>query len=489
MPGSVGGDSQVLENLSPKEVFRFFEELTGIPRCSGNEKRVSDYLVAFAEERKLEAFQDEALNVVIRKPGTAGYEKSPAVIIQGHMDMVCEKAKGTSHDFSKDPLTLKIEGDFVRADGTTLGADNGLGVAYGLAILDSADIPHPPIELLVTTSEETGMNGAHALKADHLTGKTLLNIDAEEEGVLYVSCAGGVDLVCEFDTLWEDTATDALRIEISGLQGGHSGMEIIRQRANAIKLLGRILAEARAAGTFSIAAVSGGSKSNAIAREAQAFVTGDTVVLERVEAVVARFSKDLLAEFAAADPGIAIVAVPADRVSRQLDAASTARIIDFLSVAPNGVQSMSMDLEGLVESSLNLGVLTQSGESVSLTVSVRSSVDSIKEDIARRIEALADLVGAKVVRTGAYPGWKYEEDSKVRELCVGVYKEVTGHDAQIQAIHAGLECGLLKEKLPETDMIAFGPNLYNVHTPDEHLSIGSVANTWEFLLSVLEKSK
>lgn len=479
----------MLEHLSPREVFRFFEELTTIPRCSGNEKRVSEYLVAFAGERKLEVFQDEALNVVIKKPGTAGYEKSPAVIIQGHMDMVCEQAKGTSHDFSKDPLTLKIEGDFVRADGTTLGADNGVGVAYGLALLDSVDIPHPPIELLVTTSEETGMNGAHALKADHLTGKTLLNLDAEEEGVLYVSCAGGVDLVCEFDTLWEDTATAALRIEISGLQGGHSGMEIIRQRANAIKLLGRILSEARAAGVFNITALSGGSKSNAIAREAQAIVTGDAVVLERIESIVARFSTDLLAEFATADQDIEVVAERADTVSRQLDAASTLRIIDFLSIAPNGVQSMSMDLEGLVESSLNLGVLAQSGESISLTVSVRSSVDSIKEDIAHRIEALAGLIGAKVVRTGAYPGWKYEEDSKVRELCVSVYKEVTGRDAQIQAIHAGLECGLLKQKLPETDMIAFGPNLYNVHTPDEHLSVGSVANAWAFLLSVLKKSK
>jgi len=479
----------MLEDLSPKEVFRFFEELTRIPRCSGNEKRVSEYLVAFAEERKLEVFQDEALNVVIKKPGTAGYEKSPAVIIQGHMDMVCEKEKSTSHDFSKDPLTLKIEGDFVRAEGTTLGADNGVGVAYGLAILDSADIPHPPIELLVTTSEETGMNGAHALKADHLTGTTLLNIDAEEEGVLYVSCAGGVDIVCEFDTVWVDAARGALRIEISGLKGGHSGMEIVRQRANAIKLLGRILAEARAAGEFTIAAISGGSKSNAIAREAQATVTADAAVLERVESVVARFSGELKAEFATADPDIEIVAVRADTVSRQLDATSAERIIDFLAIAPNGVQSMSMDLEGLVESSLNLGVLAQSGESITLTVSVRSSVDSIKEDIAHRIEALAGLVGAKSVRTGAYPGWKYEEDSLVRELCISAYKEVSGQDAQIQAIHAGLECGLLKQKLPETDMIAFGPNLYNVHTPDEHLSIGSVANMWAFLLSVLEKSK
>lgn len=224
----------MLEDLDPKQVFRFFEELTKIPRCSGNEKQVSDYLVGFAKERKLEAFQDKALNVIIRKPGTAGYEKSPAVIIQGHMDMVCEASKATSHDFSKDPLSLVIDGDVLRADGTTLGADNGIAVAYGLAVLDSTDIPHPRIELLVTTSEETGMDGAFALDTDHLTGKTLLNIDAEEEGVLFVSCAGGLNLVCEFDTTWKKATGGALLIEVSGLKGGHSGLEIVQQRANAI---------------------------------------------------------------------------------------------------------------------------------------------------------------------------------------------------------------------------------------------------------------
>jgi len=479
----------MLEDLNPRQVFRYFEELTTIPRCSGSEKQVSDYLVSFAREKKLEVVQDKALNVIIKKPGTAGYEKSPAVIIQGHMDIVCEKSKESRHDFSRDPLALKIEGDFVRADGTTLGADNGIGVAYGLALLDSADIPHPPLELLVTTNEETGMKGAHALAADHLTGKTLLNIDAEEEGVLYVSCAGGVDVVCEFDTRWEHVRRAALTIVISGLSGGHSGMEIVRQRANAIKLLGRILAEARAAGEFHIAAIAGGSKSNAIAREAQATVAADTTVLERIESIVTRFSKDLKAEFATADPEIKVAAAAAAEVRRQLDTASTEKIVDFLMAAPNGVQSMSQELEGLVESSLNLGILEQLGDSIKITVSVRSSVDSIREEIARRIETLARLVDAKSARTGAYPGWQYQEDSTIRDLCVSAYKEVSGRDAQIQAIHAGLECGLLREKLPQTDMISFGPNLYNVHTPDEHLSIGSVANTWTFLMAVLAKLK
>ena len=479
----------MLENLDPKPVFHFFEELTKIPRCSGNEKQLSDYLVAFAKERRLEVFQDKALNVIMKKPGTAGYEKSPAVIIQGHLDMVCEKSKGSRHDFSKDPLSLRIEGDFVRADGTTLGADNGIAVAYALAILDSTDIPHPPIELLVTTSEETGMIGAHALKADRLTGKTLLNVDAENEGVLFVSCAGGVDLVSEFDTHWEKATHGALLIEVSGLKGGHSGMEIVKQRANAIKLLGRLLDAARAAGGFNLAAISGGTKSNAIARDAQATVTADAAVLGKIKTIVGRLSKDLQKEFVVEDPDLEVTVAPADKVARQLDSVSTGKLIDFLLVAPHGVQSMSSDLAGLVQSSVNLGVLKQSGESITLTISARSCVDSIRDYLTRRIEALAGLVGAKSTRTGEYPAWQYEPDSKIRELCVSVYKELSGEDAQVQAIHAGLECGLLREKLPETDMISFGPNLYDVHTPQERLSISSVANTWAFLTSVLAKSK
>jgi dipeptidase D len=479
----------MLEDLDPKPVFRFFEELSKIPRCSGDEKRASDYLVTFAKERDLEVVQDKALNVIIKKPGTAGYEDSPAVIIQGHMDMVGEKSKASRHDFSKDPITLKVDGDFLRADGTTLGADNGIAIAYGLAILDSADIPHPPIELLVTTGEETGMGGASALKADHLTGKTLLNIDAEEEGVFFVSCAGGVDLVCEFDTRWEKSTGAALLIDVSGLKGGHSGLEIVQQRANAIKLLGRILAAAREAGEFSVAAISGGSKSNAIAREAQVTVVADAPVLKKITAIVKALSTDFEAEFAAADPAIKVAVASADKVAKQLDRASADKIIDFLMVVPHGVQSMSKDLDGLVESSLNLGVLEQSGETVKITVSIRSSVTSIKEDITRRVETLARMVDAKSARTGEYPAWQYEPDSKIRDLCVSVYKDVSGTDAQVQAIHAGLECGLLKQKLPETDMVSFGPNLYSVHTPDEHLSISSVASTWTFLTAVLKKSK
>jgi len=479
----------MLEKTKPEQVFHYFEELTKIPRCSGNERQVSDYLVDFAKERGLEVFQDKALNIIIKKPGTKGYKNSQTVIIQGHMDMVGEKLKTSHHDFTKDPLTLKVKGDFLRADGTTLGADNGIAVAYGLALLDSKILPHPPLELLITTNEETGMDGAIALKADHLTGKILLNIDAEEEGAFFVSCAGGLNHISQF-TMKQEKATQAgLNINISGLKGGHSGMEIINQRANAIKLLGRILAEARNSGLFNISEVSGGSKSNAIARDAQVTLTADPITLKKIKLGIDRLSKQIKSEYAVVDPDIQVVITSAGVITQQFDRTSTDQLIDFLSIAPQGVQTMSKAIEGLVESSLNLGILEQSGKIIKLTISVRSSVESIMEDIVSWLETLAKLTGAKSTQTSRYPAWQFESESKIRDLCVKVYKKMSGQNATIKAIHAGLECGILKQKLPQTDMISFGPNLYNVHTPEEHLSIKSVAHTWDFLKEILVKLK
>lgn len=481
----------LMKELEPKKVFDYFKEISAIPRCSKNEKEISDYLVNFAKENKLEVFQDKALNVIIKKNGTKGYEDSAPVIIQGHMDMVCEKSKESKHDFSKDPISLKVKGDFLRADGTTLGGDNGIAIAYGLALLDSKDIPHPPIELLITTDEETGMYGAAAIKADLLKGKTLLNIDAEEEGVFFVSCAGGMNLICEFDTKWESATKKALIIEISGLKGGHSGLEIDQQRANAIKILGRILKEIRNAGDYNIANIAGGLKSNAIAREAKATITADTAVINKIKASIEDLSKIIKDEFLTVDSEIQVKVGNAEKITTQLDKVSTNKIVDFLFVVPNGVQSMSMEkgLEGIVESSLNLGILEQSEKSIKLTISVRSSVESIMDDVAKRVETLTSLVGAKSSRSGVYPSWEYEADSKIRDMCIKVYKEVSGNEAKIQSIHAGLECGVLKKKMPKTDMISFGPNIYNVHTPDEHVSIKSVKNLWEFIKALLTELK
>lgn len=479
----------MLEKAKPEQVFHFFEELSKIPRCSGNEKQVSDYLVSFAKKRDLEVFQDEALNVIIKKPGTKGYKQAQTVIIQGHMDMVGEKSKTSKHDFAKDPLILVKKGDILHADGTTLGADNGIAVAYGLALLDSKLLSHPPLEILVTTNEETGMDGAIALKTDQLAGKILLNIDAEEEGSFFVSCAGGVNHISQFTLKQEKSEQAGLHIHITGLKGGHSGMEIIKQRASAIKLMGRILVEARKSGFYHISEISGGSKSNAIARDAQVTLTADPKTLKKIRLGLGHLSKALKTEFEMVDPDLQIVITSADAMTQQFDRASTDQLVDFLAIVPHGVQTMSNDLEGLVESSLNLGTLEQSGKSIKLTISVRSSVESIMEDIISWLDTLAKVTGAKSTLESRYPAWQFEEESKIRDLCVKVYKKMSGQDPQIKAIHAGLECGILKQKLPQTDMISFGPNLYNVHTPEEHLSIKSVSHTWEFLKEILVKLK
>src|SRR5665648_400749 len=383
----------VLNMLSLKEVFAFFEELTSIPRASGNEKQVSNYLVDFAKKRGLEVFQDEALNVIIKKAGTKGYEKSAPVIIQGHMDIVGEKTSGSKHDFSKDPLKLRIVDDFIYATDTTLGGDDGIAVAYGLAILDSKNLKHPPIELLITTNEETGMNGASALTAEHLSGKTMLNIDSEEEGVFLVSCAGGLTSYVTFNPKYED-------------------------------LSGKVKVEIKKA-------------------------SGDKMMLSN----------------------------------------SSNNIIKYILTVPDGIQGMSSDIKGLVESSLNLGVLEQKGDKIEFTHSVRSSVKSRRTEIAEIISALGDLTGAVVKNTGDYPEWQYEEDSKIRKIAMETYKSLFKKEPEISAIHAGLECGLLKKILPETDMISFGPNLFDVHTPEEHMSISSAERTYKFLIALLENMK
>jgi dipeptidase D len=478
----------VLNELFPKDVFRYFEELTRIPRTSGNEQQVSDYLVAFAKERGLEVHQDEALNVIIRKAGSEGYEASSPVIIQGHMDMVGEKTSESRHDFLLDPLKLRMEEDFLYATDTTLGGDDGIAIAYGLAILDDSSLKHPPIELLVTTSEETGMDGASALSAEHLSGKTLLNIDSEEEGVFLVSCAGGLTSYVTFTPDYEPASGSILEVSVIGLKGGHSGLEIIRQRANAVKLLGRLLlklVEETGARTVS---VRGGSKHNAIAREAYATIAVEESAVQKVKDVLYQMGETFRMEYRVEDPSISLAVIDAEAEEMMTKTSSDA-IIRYMVMVPDGVQRMSSDIEGLVESSLNLGVLEDVEGKTIFTHAVRSSVKSLKEEIAVRISTLGSLTGALVSNTGDYPEWQYEEDSRVRRTAMETYRELFGKDPEISAIHAGLECGLLKKILPDTDMISFGPNLYDVHTPEEHMSISSVERTYTFLKKLLEKLK
>ncbi|MDD6770494.1 MAG: aminoacyl-histidine dipeptidase [Inconstantimicrobium porci] len=482
---------KVLENLQPAKVFKYFEEMSMIPRGSGNEKGISDYLVNFAKERNLEVIQDEALNVIIKKKASKGYENAPGVIIQGHMDMVCEKTKESTHDFMKDPLQLRVEGDNVYATNTTLGADNGIAVAYALAILDDDSISHPALEVLVTTDEETGMGGAMAFDGSLINGKYLLNIDSEEEGKLLVSCAGGLRTKVVLDTEFENnTEKELLRIEVKGLKGGHSGMEIIKQRGNSNKLMGRVLAKISESVTFNIVEINGGSKNNAIPREAECIIAVESDNIKEVTEIVTKMGDNFKNELLSVDENVKVVCEHLNnRSERIMSEDTTKKIIALLNLIPSGVDTMSMDIEDLVQSSTNLGVVKTNKNNVEFDSATRSSVGTLKEDLVSRIKIAAQLTGASVETSGEYPEWQYEKNSKLRELCKEVYKRLSGQDAEIIALHAGLECGLFKEKLHDVDMISFGPNLYDVHTPNEHMSIKSVQNVWKFLLEILKEIK
>ncbi|SCG82936.1 aminoacylhistidine dipeptidase [Proteiniborus sp. DW1] len=484
--------SRVLENLEPKAVFSFFEDMTQIPRCSGNEKAISDYLVEFAKKRSLEVIQDEALNVIIKKPGTKGYENAPTVILQGHMDMVCEKNKDTDHDFSTDPLKLRVVDDMLMATGTTLGADNGIAVAYALAILDSNEISHPPLEVLITTEEETGMGGANSLDPSNLKGKILINIDSEEEGTLLVSCAGGIRNIISIPIEWNDSPKDYLvyDLRVRGLKGGHSGMEINKERGNSNIILGRVLKEISTNNDIYLAAISGGAKMNAIPRESDAVLLVNSNGRAKVEEEIAEWNKIIGNELKTADPDLRIELELSNSTYEKVFSKETMKkVLTALVLIPNGVQTMSMEIEGLVQSSTNLGVLTTTEKEVSLECAIRSSVRTLKLDIVRKMEALADLIGARTSSEGDYPAWEYRKDSYIREVFVDTYKRMYGKEPIITAIHAGLECGLFDEKLDNVDMISLGPNMYDVHTPNEHVSISSTKRVWEYLLEVLKSIK
>jgi dipeptidase D len=484
--------SGILANLEPRDVFKYFEEISQIPRCSGKEKAISDYLVDFAKKHNLEVIQDKAYNVIIKKQGTKGYENAPTVIIQGHMDMVCEKNKGTEHDFDKDPIKLRVIDDMLYATNTTLGADNGIAIAYALAILASNDIPHPPLEVLITTEEETGMGGAMALDASNLKGRLLINVDSEEEGKLLVSCSGGVRTTHVLPVVWEDADKnlEAYTISIRGLKGGHSGMEIHKQRGNSNKLMGRILSDLANEINFSMKEVNGGAKMNAIPREADAVILINPNDYAKLEKKISEWDSIFKNEFRVSDPGVSVKLEKANiNVEKVFSKDTMDKVIASLVLIPNGIQTMSMDIEGLVESSTNLGVVTTTENEVRFESAVRSSVRSLKYNILNQAKMVAKVVGAELIADSDYPEWQYNPNSKLREIFQKVYKEKFGVDAEITAIHAGVECGLFKEKIEDLDMISFGPNLYDVHTPDEHLDIPSTQRMWEYLLAVLKEIK
>ncbi|MGL5692973.1 MAG: aminoacyl-histidine dipeptidase [Peptostreptococcaceae bacterium] len=475
----------VLKGLEPQSVFKYFEEISQIPRGSGNEKEISDFLYNFGKSLGLETIQDEYLNIIIRKPASKGYENAPCVMLQGHMDMVCEKNKDTNHDFTKDPLKLRIEDGMVYATGTTLGADNGIAVAMGMAVIADDNLEHPEIEFLVTVDEEAGMSGAMQLDGKNLKAKYILNLDSEEEGHILVSCAGGatakITLPLEYSDLSKDKV--ALAIDIKGLLGGHSGMDIIKQRANSNKLLGRLLNLLKV--DFDLAKIQGGSKNNAIPRESECIIAVDKNSVSDVKNQVAEIEKLFKHEFSTSDPGL-VIEVSETNIDKVFTCELKSKLIKMYNLVPNGIQTMSMDIEGLVESSTNLGVVNYVDNEVLFENAVRSSVSTLKDDILNRMELLSTTLGGNFKIESAYPAWEYAKGSQLEKICIDTYEKLAGKKPIIMAIHAGLECGLLLDKMPGAEAISLGPDMFDVHTPNEHLDIKSTENTWKYLLEILK---
>ncbi|MBE7009137.1 MAG: aminoacyl-histidine dipeptidase [Ruminococcaceae bacterium] len=477
----------VLSGLEPQSVFRFFEELCAIPHGSGHTKAISDHLAAFARERGLAYRQDEANNVVIRKAATAGYENAPTVMLQGHMDMVCEKEPDCGKNMETEGLDLFVEGDTVGARGTTLGGDDGIAVAMALAILDADDIPHGPLECLFTVDEEVGMVGARALDASDLKAECMINIDSETEKVLTVSCAGSTRAVCTFPVTREDFSGAALTLTVDGLIGGHSGEEIQKGRANANVVMGRALCEIARRTELRLVSVRGGSKDNAIPRDAAAAIVVSDAQAAR--AAAAALDAALKNEYRATDAGVRVTLAEAKAEGRPMTAESTRRVSTFLFCAPNGVQMMSAEVPGLVQTSLNMGQALTEGDTVVVRFMVRSSVNTQKDETTAKVVALAEALGGSVEIPASYSAWEYRADSPLRDTVIEAFRAVYGEEPRVEALHAGLECGILSGKLPRLDCISYGPDLTNIHTPRERLHIASTQRVWALTLETLKRLK
>ena len=481
---------RVLEGLKPERVFYYFEELTRIPHGSGNTDAISAYCMKAAEGLGLECWRDDFNNVTIIKPATAGYEESPAVIIQGHMDMVNEKTADSDHDFMKDPLKLRIVDDWIWATGTTLGGDDGIAVAYVLAILEDNTLQHPRLECLLTTEEEVGMEGAVGYDVSRLTGKYLLNMDSEEEGIFLTSCAGGIRYHLHLPIRRIESEGNVVKLTLTGLMGGHSGAEIDKGRGNADMLLGYVLNRLAENYSYGLISVNGGFKDNAIPREASAEMMIDTAQYEGLSAAVKELEASLKSDFAGADDGLTLtLTAPEEKLAGFMHPADQQKVLFILMQAPNGVQAMSMDIPGLVETSLNLGILETTETEVNMAFAIRSSVENRRDALGAKLASLITYLGGTYDTAGAYPAWEYRRESKLRDLMVETYRDVYGKEPEIQAIHAGLECGLFGKKIPGLDMISFGPDMRDIHTPQERLSIPSVRRTWEYLAEVLRRMK
>lgn len=478
------------KDLQPFRVLEIFRQLSAVPHGSGSTKAISDWCMEFAAKLGLQARQDEANNVVIVKEASAGYEDAPTVLLQGHLDMVLEQAADCSKDLSREGLTLQTDGDFIWAEGTTLGGDNGIAVAMALAVLEDETARHPRLEVVLTTDEEIGMVGAVALDCSGLRGRKMLNLDSEMEGVFTVSCAGGVRAGCVLPVDRMELSGSLCRLEVSGLQGGHSGIEIHKGRANANVLMTRLLWELSQQVPVSLAELEGGLADNAICRQAKAAVLVPEEEADAVREIADRCLATFRQEYRVTEPDLAVTVETVDgQTVRGLSLSATDRVISALMALPNGVQSMSMEIEGLVQTSLNLGILRLREQTVTADFAVRSALGSEKELLCSRLDCICRLAGGEVNFSGDYPAWEYEPDSTVRTLVTGVYREQTGKEPVIEAIHAGLECGVFAGKLPGLDCVSLGPNLYDIHTPQERMEVASVDRTWKLLLEVLRRAK
>ncbi len=479
-----------IEGLKPEILWQRFYEISQIPRPSKNEGKVVEYLRKFAKEHNLEMKEDKVSNIVMKIPATPGYENVPVVVIQGHVDMVCEKNKGTVHDFDNDPIKLIRDGDWLKADGTTLGADNGIGVAAGLAAVTDDSFVHGPLEVLCTVDEETGLTGANNLEKGFITGKMMLNLDSEEDGVFYIGCSGGLDTVGLFDIQYTEPkpGLETYELMVTGLKGGHSGLDVANGRANAIKLIGKLLNRLSVL-KFRIAEINGGSKRNAIPREAEAKIMIDPVNEEKAKEIIDQFVEDTLLEFKVNDGGLEATLTKLEvKPKKVFRKKFTRKIIDVILAMPHGILAMSPDIEGLVETSTNLATIFTEGDILRIGTSQRSSVEPAKVEASNIVKAVLDLAGAEEISTGdGYPGWQPNLDSKLLKFSREFYKKKFGEEAEMKAIHAGLECGILGALDPELDMISFGPTIQNAHSPAEMVNIPDVEKFWELVKGIISE--
>ena len=479
-----------LSSLNPEKVFAFFEKICSIPHGSGNCAALSAFIADFAKQRRLDFAVDAEQNVLIRKPASPGYEKYETLIMQGHLDMVCEKDPELEFDFAKDAIQPYIDGDDIKARGTSLGGDNGIAIAMMLAILDDDTLHHPQLEMLMTVDEETSMDGAFGFDCAQLRGHRLINLDSEYEGVLMCSCAGGVDVVCNLPVLREEKEGCRLTLTVAHLRGGHSGVEIDKGRANANILMGRLLFRLQNELPLGIAEYCGGSRVNAIASHAEAEILIEKSRLTECEGHIKQMEAIFRKEYHASDPDISVnLKLSESGCFSVLDEASAARMISLLLILPDGMQEMSAEMPGLVQTSCNLGAASLQESAFTFTSSIRSCMETKKMMLAEKIMRIVVLTGGSAALEGDYPGWSYRPDSRLKETLINAYQKVCGIKASAEAVHAGMECGIFAAGIPNLDCVSIGPTMGDVHTPQEHLSISSVQRTWKVLLTALEDAR